>query len=287
MEDNSKKEYFTTTCNHIFHKECLLKTYDYNTVNANHKKYDKYKILSCPMCRCKLSIDIIDTKTFACEILSVDIYTIIKNINKKIKELHLNKKHIFISGGFATALYSSLTNKNTKFEYNDIDIYYADYDDLYDYKITKHYELNCNSITSNIKSIQTHTSSEYDRMLYDFIFLNVHIKSFTLINVIDYTFQTFDLSCCKIAFTINDNSLTFYIHNDYYLNKANICGLSMFYTGQRMEKYKKRGFIFDDCTSCCHFDSRYFNNSELEQIYEDENENEYFNYIDGYNDNIE
>jgi len=246
LDDDSSKEFYITSCNHIFHKECLLKT---NTSPDYICQY--FTHISCPMCRNQLSLYKTNTYKFSYNILSNDCYLLVRRILKTIKDLHLNKDYVFISGGFSTALYSKLTNKNKKFEYSDIDIYYIDYDNLYERNIKSSYFTSCD-LKLNIKNIKKNYSNDYDRSTYDIIYLYPYKKHDKNIKeTIDIMFTSFDLSCCKTAFTIKDDYIQFYIHEDYFLNKVNLCSHSLFRTGMRIEKYKKRGYTFEKFTECC------------------------------------
>ena len=55
LEDNFKKELYVTSCNHIFHKTCLLKI---SNIEKNYNLNDelKFNIINCPLCRKKISI---------------------------------------------------------------------------------------------------------------------------------------------------------------------------------------------------------------------------------------
>ena len=178
----------------------------------------------------------------------------------------MNQEYVFISGGYATALYSKLTNKNTIFDFTDIDIYYIDYHNLYTKNSKNIYRNSCKTHINNIKDVQkgnfvfnkeTHTNK-----LYDIIFLEsddssgVSYNSNILESSILKTFKGFDLSCCKVAFTIIDDYLKFYIHSDYYRKSVNICESSSVKTEQRIIKYQYRGYEFNtsNYTKCCHYE---------------------------------
>jgi len=330
LDDNCKKEYYVTDCNHIFHKECLLQIKNSKTHYMITK--NEFTMLHCPLCRTALSLYNLSYKTFNSEILDKNVFKYIKKINKIIKTSHLNKNYTFISGGFATALYSHLTNKNMPFLFNDIDIYYIDYHNLYEVNAEKHYITNCNVRSINIKDVRKikgiqknntqlsinpisqselgnvpglsrpdrnqdlrrhreyndnndnnyifdHTQEyiplpssfesspklerEYN---YDIIYLkdctsdiigfehkNQSVCDIFEANIL-HTFNNFDLSCCKVAFTIIDDYLKFYIHSDYYRKSVNICHYSDKKTKQRINKYKERGYEFNTYTYCCNFD---------------------------------
>jgi hypothetical protein len=179
----------------------------------------------------------------------------IKTINQKIRELHLNKNYIFIAGGFASAFYSSLTNKNKTIEYDNINLYYIDFDNLYEYSKHSKPIMKCENTNNIIKKIETYSNIDsYNRMLYEIAFLTSKTKNsidMDILHSIQLLFNSYDLSCCKIAFVIKNNYLEFYIHTDYYLNIVNVCGHSMFHTGLRIDKYKKRGYQIDKYTTCC------------------------------------
>ena len=160
LDDNCKKEYYVTDCNHIFHKECLLQIKN-NKTNYMITK-NEFTILNCPLCRKALSLYNLSYKTFNSEILDKTVFKYIKKINNIIKTSHLNKNYTFISGGFATALYSHLTNKNMPFIFNDIDIYYIDCHNLYDANEQKHYINNCKVRNINIKDVKKIKGVQYN-----------------------------------------------------------------------------------------------------------------------------
>jgi hypothetical protein len=307
LDDNCKKEYYVTDCNHIFHKECLLQIKNSKTNYMITK--NEFTILNCPLCRKALSLYNLSYKTFNSEILDKTVFKYIKKINNIIKTSHLNKNYTFISGGFATALYSHLTNKNMPFIFNDIDIYYIDCHNLYDANEQKHYINNCKVRNINIKDVQkikgiqhkNNTASTIGRIpgtspvVYrrdDYIFelnqdyiplpqpseSNVKQQNYDIIYLRDctnditefdsknksnseileenilHTFNNYDLSCCKVAFTILDDYIEFYIHSDYYRKGVNICYYSDKKTKERINKYKERGHEFNKYTYCCNFD---------------------------------
>lgn len=304
LDDTCIKEFYVTDCNHIFHKECLLHIKNSKTSYMITK--NEFTILNCPMCRKELSLYNLSYKTFNSEILDKLVFKYIKKINKIIKTLHLNRHYVFISGGFATALYSYLTNKKTHFLFNDIDIYYIDYDNLYEINDQKQYVNNCKMRNINIKDVQNvkgteinHKQqkkksypppspliidSEADNHLeeptndrntntlplsesfqnYDIVYLrnclsdmynyNQHLTHNMLEENILHTFNNFDLSCCKVAFTIYDDYIKFYVHSDYYRKNVNICYYSNKKTKERINKYKERGYEFNAYTYCCNFE---------------------------------
>jgi len=315
LDDNCKKEYYVTDCNHVFHKECLLQIKNSKTNYMITK--NEFTILNCPLCRTTLSLYNLSYKTFNSEILDKTVFRYIKKINKIIKSAHLHKNYTFISGGFAAALYSHLTNKNMSFLFNDIDIYYIDFHNLYEVNEEKHYINNCKVRNINIKDVKkiqdvkkkqdvdcknipgsnisrhreyNHFDYRFDdnqdyislpqssgsivkdrsctkqEQSYDIIYLKdctndiigFDYKNQSVSNIIEenitHTFNNFDLSCCKVAFTIADDFLKFYIHSDYYRKSVNLCYYSDTKTKERINKYKERGYEFNKYTYCCNFD---------------------------------
>jgi hypothetical protein len=256
LDDDSQKDFYVTTCNHTFHNECLLKTKLLNSESAMYKS--EFTVINCPLCRNKLSIYNINYKIFYSGLLEKDLYKQLVAIYHKIKGLHLNKEYTFIAGGFAAALYSKLTNKNTLYEFSDIDIYYIDYHNLYESNILKLYggeTNNCNFKSSCVKSMQKHQImlNPYKIVDADVILLNKgnNSSTSTIEDTILTVFDNTDLSCCKIAFTLKDDLIKFYIHSDYYKKTAHICHHSIKKTKKRIAKYKHRGYSFEYYSYCC------------------------------------
>jgi hypothetical protein len=267
LDEDANKEFYVTDCNHVFHKECLLQTKGINKNVLIQKS--EFTILNCPLCRQKLSIYNLNLKTFCSEVLDCEIFSQIKSVYKHVKNLHLNQECVFISGGYATALYSKLTNKNTIFDFTDIDIYYIDYHNLYTKNSKNIYRNSCKTHINNIKDVQkgnfVFNKESHTNKLYDIIFLEsedshgISYNSNILESSILKTFKGFDLSCCKVAFTIVDDYIKFYIHSDYYRKSVNICEFSSVKTEQRIIKYQYRGYEFNtsNYTKCCHYEYMY------------------------------
>lgn len=266
LDEDATKEFFVTDCNHVFHHECLLQTKGI-TKNVLIRR-NEFTIMNCPLCRQKISLFNLNYKTFCCEVFDNDIFLQIKSIYKHITSLHLNKKYVFISGGYATALYSKLTNKNTKFEFTDIDIYYIDYHNLYK-KDPNHAYNNCKTRSSNIKDVhkgnflfnkEAPFCKSYDVIFLDSISDIGYDDTPNYTNILETsilkTFAGFDLACCKVAFVIIDDYIKFYIHSDYYRKSVNLCEYSTEKTEQRIKKYKERGYEFnkDNYTQCCNYE---------------------------------
>jgi hypothetical protein len=263
LEDDAQKEFFVTDCNHVFHKECLLSIKEQPEKSLILRHH--FTILNCPLCRYKLSLYDLNYKSFSTEILDHNIYKQIKCIYKQFKKLHLNPNYVFISGGFATALYSKLTNKNNiQHIYNDIDIYYIDYHDLYDKNKKSVYSNKCeykNPIIKDVKKGVLEFGTDKTTLVtnyidYDVIYLeNLASDDVSHSNVLEsnmlLTFDNFDLACCKIAFTVEDDHIKFYIHNDYYRKSINLCYYSWDRTLKRVEKYNNRGHEISKTIYCC------------------------------------
>ena len=252
LDDNSQKEFYVTICNHIFHKECILKTKVLNDSVAVYKS--DFTLIQCPLCRKNLSMYNLNYKIFYSGILENTIYNELLSIYSKIKDSHLNTNYTFIGGGYAVALYNKLTNKNTKYNFNDVDIYYIDYDNLYENNIIERYntETGCKFKTPFLKSIKKQIIKLNNKVFETDI---LYIKKSTYVNKIEDSimsvFNNTDLSCCKVAFTLTDNIIKFYIHSDYYKNTAHICNYSLKKTKKRITKYQERGYNFDYFTYCC------------------------------------
>jgi hypothetical protein len=264
---NDKDEILILECNHLFHKRCF-----YNSI-----KDKKYK---CPF-RCNISIN------NCLQLISKHKYIekIVKNVKIPLNiETILNivdwsKRDTFIAGGFALSLY-----KNFTIAYSDIDfmttnirsinmdiLLYKNYGIETHYNNNKYISFNTNNLVdyydNNTRTIHnTYTKvinkiedviklknktldSEYIDIDIVKLQSNYHNKTFklSLENDIYDTLNSFDISCCKIAFTYNnDNEFIFYIHPDYYNNRAYINkkdisnGLN---TLKRIEKYKNKGIV--------------------------------------------
>jgi len=224
LDDNYKKEYYVTTCNHVFHKSCLLKI-NHNKKTINKNDDFKFIYINCPLCRNELSIPMIFHNSYCCYILNNKLFNIITNIYSKIKKSNLNPYYTFISGNAADILYNIIrSNTIDNNQLNDllksIDIYYIDYDNLYDidlnsdYYATKlHYEFNY--FNFNIKNIKK--ENNYKIIIvnsFNLLFKKINIKSFILNNL-----ENAKTHSNKIAFVINDNYIDFYTHIDYYKNE--------------------------------------------------------------------
>jgi hypothetical protein len=260
LDEDANKEFYVTDCNHVFHKECLLQTKGMSKNTLIQR--NEFTIMNCPLCRQKISIYNLNVKTFCSEVLDCKIFSQLKSIYRHIKNLHLNQEYVFISGGYATALYSKLTNKNTIFDFTDIDIYYIDYHNLYKNDPKNIYKNVCKTHPNNIKNIDKgyfmFDKESPTSKLYDIIFLDSEVSHSNNIleSTILKTFKSFDLSCCKVAFTIVDDYIKFYIHSDYYRKSVNICEFSSVKTEQRIIKYQYRGYEFnkDNYTKCCNYE---------------------------------
>ena len=216
LDDTCQKEYYVTTCNHVFHNSCLLKV---NNIYRIYNKNDKvqFECIKCPICRNELYIQTITIKKYSCNILKNDLYLLIKTLYDKIKHFNLNNDYVFISGFFADHLYKYLTailtntisssNITLSLYEKKIDLYYLDYDDLYptDDSISL-YKKN-NDFKKLIKQ----------KDIFNIIYLKnkdpLYIKNFERC-----IYDVFKLeNNSKIAFTIHNSYITFYIHNDYYI----------------------------------------------------------------------
>lgn len=265
LDEDAKKEFLVTDCNHIFHMECLLQTKEINK-NIIIRK-NEFTILKCPICRKLLSIYNLTYKTFCCQILDYENFLQVKAIYNHISNLHLNKNYVFISGGYATALYSKLTNKNTQFQFTDIDIYYIDYNNLYENNSKHVYNTDCKTNISNIKDVgkgkflfnkESNIFKDYNIIYLDNI--NYSNDSNNNINIIENsilkTFKGIDLSCCKVAFIMKGDYIKFFIHSDYHRKGVNFCTFSTDRIEKRIVKYKHRGYDFNknNYTKCCNYD---------------------------------
>jgi hypothetical protein len=215
LEDSRQKEFYVTTCNHVFHKSCILKVNNIYKINDKNDKV-QFEYKKCPICRNELYIQTITIKNYSCNILKHDLYLLIKIIYDKIKYFNLNKNYVCISGLFADNLYkyltcilnntaSSLSTTLSLYE-NKIDLYYLDYDNLYPADISiPFYKKN----TNLRKLVKT-------REIFNIIYLK-NIDPLYIKNFERCIFDIFKLeNTSNIAFIIHDSYITFYIHNDYY-----------------------------------------------------------------------
>lgn len=259
LDEDAKKEFFVTDCNHVFHKECLLQTKEIHKNIVIRK--NEFTILNCPICRQRLSMYNLTYKRFCCQILDYEIFLQVKAIYNHVSCLHLKKNKVFISGGYATALYSKLTNKNTQFNFTDIDIYYIDYDNLYEINHNHVYYTDCKTNISNIKDVHKgkflFNNETFLFKDYNLIILDKGDDNNGNINLIENsilkTFKGVDLACCKVAFTMTGDYITFFIHSDYYRKSVNFCEFLVDITEKRVKKYKSRGYEFNafNYTKCC------------------------------------
>lgn len=222
LDDTHKKELYVTSCNHIFHKTCLLKIDNLEKVrNLNDEM--KFNIIQCPLCRTKISIPEIFRKQYSCMVLNDKIFHSISNLYIKLNDLNLNKNYVFITGYSAKVLYN-LINYNID-NVNDDDLYgsflsshicYIDYDDLY----------NCNNINEkymkNIYDINYYTNYIKDvkvQKRHRIMYINKNNHCNTNLNKhIRIMFDNCKINSYKICFIIKDNYIDFYIHSDFYKN---------------------------------------------------------------------
>ena len=232
-----------TQCGHYFHKACFAR--------ANRKKQDmkcSYCQTICPIFYENKYYDMTQLKE-----LSIHHYEVIKNITKIMRELYIYEYSI--SGSFAVHLHQMLHHKNPQWSYNDIDIYstYDSHRNISSSKQTKNYvliEIDENKKSSNysssnmfqynskygiyLKKKESETKIELNQiLLLDLVKVNTTNPSKII--------SSFDLDCCKIAITISDNIIKFYIHNDFYVDSYTVQN-SYINTMNRVIKYRSRGF---------------------------------------------
>ena len=259
---NDKDEILILECNHLFHKRCF-----YNSI-----KDKKYK---CPF-RCNISINnclqLISKHKYIEKIVKkVEITPIIETI---LNIVDWSKRDTFIAGGFALSLYKNFTIAYSDIDFMTTNITSINMDILLceNYGIEAHYNnkyisFNTNNYDDNTRTIQNNYTKVINKiedviklknkkldsgyMDIDIVKLQSNyynkILKLSLENDIYDTLNSFDISCCKIAFTYNnDNEFIFYIHPDYYNNRAYINtkdtsnGLN---TLKRIEKYKNKGIV--------------------------------------------
>jgi hypothetical protein len=235
-----------TQCGHYFHKACYAR--------ANRKKQD----IKCAYCQTICPI-IYENKYYVIaqlKELSIEHYTVIKNITKIMRELYVNE--YTISGSFAVHLHQTLHHKKPQWSYNDIDIY-SNYDfrkNLNSAKQTQNYVLI--EIEENKKSSNYQLSSSSNMFQYNSkysVYLKkkesntkIELNQILLLDLVKVNttnpskiISSFDLDCCKIAITISDNIIKFYIHNDFYVDSYTVQN-SYITTINRVIKYRSRGF---------------------------------------------
>jgi hypothetical protein len=155
-------------------------------------------------------------------------------------------------------LYQTLHQHNPEWLYNDIDIYTESSLLSLIGKISQ---------TKNFVLLNDYSESKYNSSsrgsLFDIIIasqkyniyskikenkINIDLKYLLKIDFIETSnnkpekiISSFDLDCCKIAITIEDNILKFHIHNDFYVDSYSVKN-NLKKTISRVKKYRDRGF---------------------------------------------
>lgn len=244
-DDSPHCEKMFTQCGHYFHKACYAR--------ANRKKQDP----KCPYCQtiCPISYENKYYDMNQLKELSKQHYEVIKNITKIMCELNIYEYSI--SGSFAVHLHQMLHHKKPQWMYNDIDIY-SNYDfcrNISSAKQTNNYVLM--EIEENKKSSNYQLSSS-NMIQYNSkygVYLKkkesdtkIQLNQILLLDLVKVrtndscmVISSFDLDCCKIAITIRDNIIKFYIHNDFYVDSY-IVQNNYITTMNRVKKYRSRGF---------------------------------------------
>lgn len=247
LDNNAQIEKMFTCCNHFFHKKCFYK--------ANYHK----SCVSCPLCNQK-TYDRYEKRTYKISEMNQEILNQFKLIKKIIENTNINKNDFILSGSFAVYIFQLFCNKNPKWKYNDIDIYYSDnntfklesksiidsklviknkeYNNKYKYKNTTSHIKQVNKIdVFNLDKVESNSESNSESITlkkyisFDFI----KVKYNKLYSVV----ESFDLDCCKIYIKIIDEFIELYIHNDVYVDSFKLISNV---TQDRIIKYKERGF---------------------------------------------
>lgn len=226
LDDTFKKELYVTTCNHIFHKSCLLNITDTEKI-YNYNDELKFTTINCPLCRKKLSIPKIFKKQISCSVLDDKIFSTVKSLYNKINDFNLNKQYLFITGFSAKILHNIIFKMDNINDINNIcnfsdyllssNICYIDYDNLYNNKniniLNEKYVKNLyeteyyNYFIKDIKIQKKHRIIYLSTNNYCGININKHIQTH---------FDHCKISCYKIGFMIKDNYIDFFIHSDFY-----------------------------------------------------------------------
>lgn len=254
--DNNYRIYkMVTQCNHYFHKACFYR--------ANRGKY----CIECPYCKTNYPITYTREK-YNYSQLSYDTMFVIRQIQKITGKIGIT--NYTISGSFALHIHQTLHQLGPMWKYNDIDIYYNNYmyetyipeimviDNLIIMKTNdesneEKYNSYCclSPLIKNIDNLSVYIKKKKSNNNNNNEIILEKILSFDLI----YTYQrkpyeiidTFDLDCCKISMTLNNNGIKMYIHNDFYVDSYRIINQkNMKKTRERVKKYRSRGFLCMD-----------------------------------------
>lgn len=244
-DNNLHCEKMFTQCGHYFHKACYAR--------ANRKKNE----IKCPYCQtiCPISYENKYYDMNQLKELSIHHYEVMKNIIKIMYELNIYEYSI--SGSFAVHLHQMLHHKNPKWMYNDIDIYsnYDFHNNIGTAKQTRKFlllelekdieyqptYLSSNIIQKNSKYGIYLKKKEENKIELNQILLLDFVTVIDCFNTPDKIISSFDLDCCKIAITVSNNIIKFYIHNDFYVDSYRIQN-NCITTMNRVNKYRNRGF---------------------------------------------
>ena len=245
-DTDRKKEKMFTQCGHYFHKSCYAR--------ANRNKIDVKCVYCQTLCPNNFENQYYDFNQV--RLLSSSHCNILENTTLLMNELKI--RNFVISGSFAVHLYQTLHQYNPEWIYNDIDIYTGSglLSKVGQTSQTKNFVLLNNFYdTENISSSSAVLSdiiiagakyniySKSKRNKTD-IDLN-HILTLDFIetsnNNPEKIISSFDLDCCKIAITIEDNIVKFHIHNDFYVDSYSVKN-NLKKTISRVKKYRGRGF---------------------------------------------
>lgn len=216
LDEYYLKELYVTSCNHVFHKSCLLKINNIDTVkNLNDEM--TFTIINCPICRNKLSIPDIFRKQYSCTVFNDNIFKNLRNLYTKLNDVNLNKEYVFITGTSAKMLYNLINSNNDTNEILVNDLYnicYVDYHDLYDTCYIKDKSIkilyNTEYCINYIKDIKYHKKTKI-------IYMNKNNHCGTnLYKHIRTIFDNCKIPSYKICFIIKDNYIEFFIHSDFY-----------------------------------------------------------------------
>ena len=230
---------FCQSCTKCFHKSCYGR--------ANMQK----DIPICPYCRIFIPVHC-ENEYYHLSQIDELIGTIhskrLTDVKKYMKESKIDD--YVISGSFALYLYLLFHRKKPIWVPGDIDIYtkhnFSKYFGLaiqtknfVTLKVankTQNYLYTSNIVIENSK-YNIYQKNERDdlRKIFtiDFVFVYTTCPSKII--------SSFDLDCCKIAMTISNDVIKFYIHNDFHVDSYIIKNNSET-TIKRVKKYRERGF---------------------------------------------
>lgn len=234
---------YVTDCNHLFHKRCFVKLETvYETTEVS--------CFTCPMCRTMTHMPVMEERCFSYKAVpKAKLDTVFEVLFDEI----LDKADTFFAGAFAATLFAALTNKPRLVHETVIDVYrpapaechsHDDMDDNVDSEWC--------TLSKNVAGVQ-HKSTSDNNVSYRLIDIHASVL-YDIRSVVEDTFRSFDLSCCKVAFVLETDCIRFFIHRDYYAGIVKVCAKRFEQTCARMKQFIDRGYTFERQVSCCGHD---------------------------------